>query len=108
MITAFLSSADFEITQAANIDAAMDALGQDDPFDLAILDFWLGKDHAVSLMDSVHTKGQDLPIIIISGGNGRMDLEKTEAISNASGAVVFLQKPFHKSDLVNAVNQIIG
>lgn len=108
MIIGFLSSAEFEITSAADLGTAISALSNGNAFDLAILDFWLGTDHAVSLMDSAHSKAHNLPIIIISGGNGHMDLEKTEAISNASGAVIFLQKPFRKADLMEAVTSIIG
>lgn len=108
MISEFLSSAGFEITSATNVGDAIGALSNGNAFDLAVLDFWLGKDHAVSLMDSIHSNAYDLPIIIISGGNDRMDLEKTEAISNASGAVVFLQKPFRKAELLEAVTSIIG
>ncbi|WP_186766457.1 response regulator [Phaeobacter marinintestinus] len=103
MISAFLATTDYEITEADSAEAALRELSVSQKFDLAIIDFWLGKDHAIGIMDEIISRFHDLSIIIISGGNGSMDLEKTEAISDASGAVVFLQKPFRKADLVAAV-----
>ena len=106
MIAAFLSSPDYEITEAEDVGSAMHELSSGKPFDLAILDFWLGKKHAVSIMDLIRTEANGVPVIVISGGNGRMDLEKTEAISDVSGALIFLQKPFRKSDLIEAVTSV--
>jgi DNA-binding NtrC family response regulator len=103
LIAAFLPSDEYEVIQAADVDAAKCELAKGTYFDLAIFDFWLGKDNAISIMDSVMFEGRVLPVIIISGGNGRMDLEKTEAISDVSGAVVFLQKPFQKSALIDSI-----
>ena len=103
MIVAFLASTDCEITEAPDVASAKDALSSDQSFDLAIIDFWLGKHHAVSIIDLIQCDTTGVPVIVISGGNGRMDLEKTQAISDVSGAIVFLQKPFRKSDLLNAV-----
>jgi two-component system phosphate regulon response regulator OmpR len=103
IIAGFLSSTEFEVVEASDVETAQLELAKGAPFDLAILDFWLGKNHAVSIMDSVISKSYNIPVIIVSGGNGRMDLEKTEAISDISGAVMFLQKPFHKKDLLHAI-----
>lgn len=108
IIASFLASPDFEITEAEDVDSAMEVLSSGEPFDLAIVDFWLGKKHAVSVMDLISSGANGVPIIVISGGNGLMDLEKTEAISDVSGALVFLQKPFRKSDLIEAVTSAIG
>jgi len=103
IIAGFLSSTDFEVVEASDVETAQLELAKGVPFDLAILDFWLGKNHAVTIMDLVISKSYSIPVIIVSGGNGRMDLEKTEAISDISGAVMFLQKPFQKNDLLDAV-----
>lgn len=103
MITAMLGPSDYHITEADNISVAMHEISNGKSFDLAILDFWLGKDHAVEIMDAMRFQAPDLPVIIISGGNGSMDIEKTQAISDVSGAVKFLQKPFRKADLLAAL-----
>ncbi|MEL6883819.1 MAG: response regulator [Pseudomonadota bacterium] len=103
LVSAFLSEQDHDLTTVENVPAALEALSTAPPFDLAILDFWLGSGHAVSIMDAIRSSGRALPVVIISGGNSKMDLEATEAISAISGAVVFLQKPFRKAVLLDAV-----
>lgn len=107
MICAFLAPKEYEITQAEDVSAALHELSRGQTFDLAILDFWLGKDHAVSIIDSIRSKASDIPVMVISGGNGSMDLEITAAISDASGALAFLQKPFRKADLIGAVAKLM-
>ena len=103
LVSSFLAAEDYELIMADSVEQALDELSKPPAFDLAILDFWLGRDHAVAIMDALRANGRDLPVIIISGGNSRMDLEATEAISAISGAVVFLQKPFRKGVLQDAV-----
>ena len=107
MIAAMLSQEAYEITEAESASVAINELNTAGPFDLAILDFWLGKNHSVSIMDEMAAKGANVPIIMISGGNRSMDLELTEAISDISGAVVFLQKPFQKTILLDAVRSAL-
>ena len=87
MVAAFLGSTDCEITEADNVSVAMHELSNGKSFDVVIVDFWLGKNHAVSVMDLIASQSGSLPVIVISGGNGKMDLEKTEAISDVSGAI---------------------
>lgn len=103
IIAAFLSSAGYDVVDADNSSTALNSLSNDKPFDVAIVDFWLGKEHAVSIMDAIKSNGFAVPIIIISGGNESMALESTEAIADISGAASFLKKPFEKSALLRAV-----
>lgn len=108
LIAAILSPLEANVVQASTVSEALTLLSSSQPLDLAILDFWLGKQHAVSIMDSITATRQDLPIIMISGGNRTVDLEVTEAISKISGAVTFLQKPFQKATLIEAVASALG
>ncbi|MGC1504916.1 MAG: response regulator [Sulfitobacter sp.] len=103
MMLAFLLSEPFDIVEAATIPSARQSLSSEGPFDLAILDFWLGQDHAVSIIDMIRSDEGNTPVIVISGGNDRLDLEATAAIADVSGAVTFLQKPFKKVTLLDAV-----
>ena len=107
LISLFLASEPYDIVESSDVPAALQSLSSYGPFDLVILDFWLGQDHAVSVIDKIRSKDQSTPVIMISGGNRRMDLESTAAISDISGAVVFLQKPFQKATLLDAVNSAL-
>ncbi|MBB3996019.1 DNA-binding NtrC family response regulator [Sulfitobacter undariae] len=108
MIVDFLSPAAYKVTEVDSVSAALEELETDQSFDAVILDFWLGKEHAVSIVDSIRLHLIGTPVIMISGGNGKMDLEMTKAISDVSGAFVFLQKPFRKADLLDVVASAIG
>lgn len=103
VIAAFLSPDNFDVTEADDAKVAIQNLSEGGSFDLAIIDFWLGQDHAVSIMDAITSQEYSIPIIMISGGKRGMDLEATAAIADISGAVVFLQKPFRKATFLKAV-----
>jgi two-component system OmpR family response regulator len=103
LISAFLSAEVYDVTEAESVAVAIQKLSIGMSFDLAIIDFWLGKSHAVSIMDKIASDGKTVPFILITGGNGIMDMEVTEAIADISGATVFLQKPFQRSTLLAAV-----
>ena len=108
MIATMLSQNAYDISEADSVASAANTLASSAPFDLVILDFWLGNDHSVSIMDTISSNGYNIPIVMISGGNRSMDLEATEAVSNISGAAVFLQKPFGKATLLEAVSSALS
>ena len=103
LLAEFLTSQDFGVVQASNVDTALAALGTDGPFDLAVLDFWLEDTTAIPIMDALASHGRRTPVIAISGGNEIIDMEAVQALSDISGAVTFLQKPFAKETLIDAV-----
>ena len=103
LVLAFLPVEVYEVIEAESAAVAVEKLSTEMPFDLAIIDFWLGTGHAVSIMDKMGSNSQDTPIVMISGGNGKMDLEATAAIADISGATVFLQKPFQRATLLAAM-----
>lgn len=104
LIVGFLTAGAFEVIEADSVSAAMQKLSSDGPFDLAILDFWLGRNHAISIMDAIVADYDDLPIVMISGGSRKLDLAATESVSAISGARAFLQKPFRKAEFLKAVD----
>ncbi|UOA28216.1 response regulator [Pseudosulfitobacter sp. DSM 107133] len=108
LIVQFLTRAGANVHEADSLEQARQILRDRADIDLAILDFWLGKDTAVGLMDDLRNDLKGLPILIISGGNTATDLETTQAIADISGAVAFLQKPFRKNDLLEAVETALS
>jgi len=108
LITQFLTRDGAKVHEADSLAQARQVLREHADIDLAILDFWLGKDTAVGLMDDLGNDLNGLPILIISGGNTATDLETTQAIADISGAVAFLQKPFRKKDLLEAVQNALS
>ncbi len=103
LIVQFLTRDGATVHEAETLEEARGILRDCSDISLAILDFFLGSDNAVALMDDLRADLAGLPILIISGGNSATDLETTQAIADISGAVAFLQKPFRKKDLLAAV-----
>ncbi len=103
LIVQFLTRDGATVHEAETLEEARGILRDRSDISLAILDFFLGSDNAVALMDDLRADLAGLPILIISGGNSATDLETTQAIADISGAVAFLQKPFRKKDLLAAV-----
>lgn len=103
LIVQFLKRDGAEIIAASGLEQARQILSERTDFDLAIVDFWLGQVTAVALIDELRVNRRDVPVVIISGGNPITDLETTQAIADLSGAVAFLQKPFRKAELLDAV-----
>ena len=103
LIVQFLQLDGADVHEAETLEQARTILSDRNDINLAILDFWLGNDNAVGLMDDLRADLAGLPVLIISGGNAATDLETTQAIADISGAVAFLQKPFRKKDLLSAV-----
>lgn len=102
-ITEFLTSQGFGVVEASNVDTALRVLGAEGPFDLAVIDFWLEKATAIPIMDAIASQAGRIPVVAISGGNETIDMEAIQAITDISGAVTFLQKPFAKETLIDAV-----
>ncbi|MCR8826024.1 response regulator [Pseudosulfitobacter koreensis] len=103
LIVQFLKGDGAEVIASSNPERARQILSERTDFDLVIVDFLLGEVTAVALMDELRIILRDVPVVIISGGNPMTDLETTQAIADLSGAVAFLQKPFRKAELLDAV-----
>lgn len=108
LIVQFLTRDGATVYEAETLEEARKILRDRSDISLAIIDFFLGSDNAVGLMDDLRADLAGLPILIISGGNSATDLETTQAIADISGAVAFLQKPFRKKDLLAAVSNALA
>lgn len=107
LITRFLVSQRFDVHEAASVSSALAKLDACGPLDLAIVDFWLNGRPAIDVIDGIRKNLPGVPIIVVSGGGRQMDLEKTQAFADISGAVIFVQKPFTKADLLTAVAEAL-
>ncbi len=90
-----LEAADYEVTAAANADAARDAAGSI-AFDIAVIDVKLEDHDGLSLMEELHENYPALPVIILTG-YGSID-SAVEAMKR--GAYNYLTKPFDARELL--------
>ena len=103
----FLANQLYEVSVAEDVQTALEKLSAASGYDLAVVDFWLGAESAISVLDQINRNEPAFPIIVISGGNKMMDLETTQAIADVSGAVTFLQKPFGKATFIGCVESAL-
>jgi YesN/AraC family two-component response regulator len=103
MMKIMLQSKGFQIFDAGNgRDALM--LAQNNKIDLLITDVVLDKDlDGFALARRVVMEHPNIPVLFMSGF-----LTDFEANREAFGRCAFLQKPFQKADLVNAIAELAG
>ncbi|WP_421981858.1 response regulator [Roseibium sp.] len=76
-------------------------------YDLAVLDFWVGKETSLGILKALRALKPDLPIIFMSGGADDLSLEMASALAEAGGATEFLFKPFKVGDLLTSVSTVL-
>lgn len=90
-------------TDCATTPEAFLALVAETDYAAAIVDFWLGTETSLAVLDRLRAERRSLPIILISGGGGGHSAETAEALGDVSGIAAFLHKPFRRQDLLDAL-----
>ncbi len=106
LVCRFLEGSRYDCVQADTLDTAIKHVDGTKWFAGALVDFWIGEDNAIPLLDLLHNLDPRMPVVLVSGGGGGLNLESTQAIGEISGAMHFLQKPFRKADLIELLDQI--
>jgi type II secretory ATPase GspE/PulE/Tfp pilus assembly ATPase PilB-like protein/DNA-binding response OmpR family regulator len=102
LITRFLESASYDVTPATDgIDALM-RLGQK-KFDLILSDITMPNLDGFKLIEMIHQKGIDTPIIFLTGSN----VEQSEVQAFELGAVDYIKKPIQKELLLLRVRNAL-
>jgi DNA-binding NtrC family response regulator len=103
IISGMLRKAEYEIVAASSIAEAEQHILGDLEFDVALVDFWIGAESSVSLLDLLQSHRASTPVIMITGGGHGVPIETSMAIGEVSGAVQFLQNPFLQSELLSVL-----
>jgi len=102
LITRFLESASYDVTLATDgIDALM-RLGQKN-FDLILSDITMPNLDGIKLIEMIHQKGIDAPIIFLTGSTGEQDEVRVFEL----GALDYMRKPIHKELLLLRVRNAL-
>ena len=103
LIEKILKGYDYELICHSSLDEAIASIHSLDALDIALVDFWLEGKNATPILDALNEKFPELPVILISGGGLGVSLETTAAIGDLSGTALFLQKPFTRKELLEAI-----
>ncbi|MGC9419348.1 MAG: response regulator [Rhodovulum sp.] len=102
LLPRLLAGSGFEVDCAATPEAFFALLAQA-PYDAVLVDFWLGHDTALGVLDRLAAEARDLPVILVSGGGGGHSAEMAEALGHVSGVAAFLHKPFRRDELLRTL-----
>ncbi|MBO9475821.1 response regulator [Shimia sp. R10_1] len=95
-----------EIETATDSENAMNLLQRLESVDIVIADFWLNGISVISFLDQVIKEMPSAGIIVISGGAKDTSFEMTKALVQSCGPIEFLQKPFRKFEIWDAINRV--
>ncbi len=97
----FLEKAGFRVMRAANANQALTLLAGNQRIDALVSDFAMPGMNGLDLVAEARLRRPNLPAILISGF---IDINNTGSIANRT---VRLQKPFQRSDLIKALQDLM-
>lgn len=101
-----LKAAGHSVTEAVNGVDALAAL-KSGPFDLVVSDIWMPEMDGISLLKKLRSSGNNIPVVVISGGAPNAPLTYTAPLASTFGANVVVYKPFDNAELLKAVNSVL-
>jgi CheY-like chemotaxis protein len=102
-----LASAGHTVAEAPNGAAGLAAL-KGAAFDLIVSDIWMPEMDGIALLKKLRTSGNNIPVVVISGGAPNAPLTYTAPLASTFGANAIVYKPFEKEELLKAVNGALG
>jgi CheY-like chemotaxis protein len=72
-------------------------------FDIIVSDIWMPEMDGIALLKEIRGAGNDIPVVVISGGAPNAPLTYTAPLAATFGANVVIYKPFEKAELLGAV-----
>ena len=77
-------------------------------FDLIVTDIWMPGMDGIALLKEIRGAGNTIPVVVISGGAPNAPLTYTAPLAATFGANVVIYKPFEKTELLNAVDNVLS
>ncbi len=102
-----LESAGHTIEDAASGKQALDVLAGA-KFDVIVRDIWMPEMDGIALLKEIRGAGNEIPVVVISGGAPNAPLTYTAPLASTFGANIVIYKPFEKDELLNAVNSALS
>ncbi len=107
VLAQILEANGYFVATAASRQDARALLEQDKDFALFILDFWIGSDTGLDVMNDLQRLRPLTPVLFLSGGSEDVALETSTALGEMRGACAFLYKPVPSAILLDAVKRHI-
>lgn len=102
-----LASVGHTIEDAASGKEALKAL-KASTFDVIVSDIWMPEMDGIALLKEIRGAGNDIPVVVISGGAPNAPLTYTAPLAATFGANMVVYKPFEKAELLKAIETVLA
>ncbi len=76
-------------------------------FDAIVSDIWMPEMDGIALLKEIRGAGNDIPVVVISGGAPNAPLTYTAPLAATFGANMVVYKPFERAELLKAINSVL-
>ncbi len=77
-------------------------------FDAIVSDIWMPEMDGIALLKEIRGAGDNIPIVVISGGAPNAPLTYTAPLAATFGANVVVYKPFERGELLKAIDSVLS
>ena len=102
-----LENANHTVDDADSGTAALKVL-KANKYDLIVSDIWMPGMDGIALLKEIRGSGNNIPVIVISGGAPNAPLTYTAPLAATFGANVVIYKPFEKAELLKAIATVLS
>ena len=106
-VSEILASAGHTVVEAASGKAALKSL-KAEQFDVIVSDIWMPEMDGIALLKEIRGAGNNIPVVVISGGAPNAPLTYTAPLAATFGANMVVYKPFEKAELLKAVETVLA
>jgi CheY-like chemotaxis protein len=102
-----LTAAGHSVEDAASGKEALVRL-KGSKFDAIVSDIWMPEMDGIALLKEIRGAGNNIPVVVISGGAPNAPLTYTAPLAATFGANVVVYKPFERAELLKAINAALS
>jgi len=102
-----LASAGHTVEDAASGKEALKKL-KASRFDAIVSDIWMPEMDGIALLKEIRGAGNEIPVVVISGGAPNAPLTYTAPLAATFGANMVVYKPFERTELLKAVDNVLS
>ncbi len=77
-------------------------------FDAIVSDIWMPEMDGIALLKEIRGAGNEIPVVVISGGAPNAPLTYTAPLAATFGANMVVYKPFERAELLKAVDNVLS
>lgn len=76
-------------------------------FDVIVSDIWMPEMDGIALLKELRGGGNEIPVVVISGGAPNAPLTYTAPLAATFGANIVVYKPFERAELLKAIDSVL-